>query len=154
MEIENELEKLNNLSLDEFVAEVNRLVEITQNCFEDALLSNALDFFSHGTGIEYYYLVYAMAEAEIKRAVKRGVQGGAISELLEECIMSERRFYELLYKPESFDDKLIKWLPDECQYNNILVKYITEGKSNLQLILQAAKLRPDMAQVFKCWIGA
>lgn len=148
------IEELNKLPLDEFTGEIQRLIGESTSCFEDSLLSEALEFFAQGTGIEYNYMLFAMAESEIKKAVANGAQKAQISELLEECICAERRFYELLYKPEAFEEKAIKWLPGECQYNDILVRFLVGGKKQVRMILDAARLRPDMAQVLKCWIGA
>lgn len=146
--------ELNNLPLDEFIVEVKRLVKESPSCFEDVLLNAALEFFEGGTGIEYSFLLFSMAEEEIRRAVEKGANGEAVSELLEECVLTERRFYELLYKPESFSEKAIKWLPGECRYNDILVRFLAGGKKQLGLVLEAAKMRPDMAKALKCWIGA
>ncbi len=147
-------EKLNTLPLDEFTTEIFRMISESQSCFEDEALSETLEYFSRGTGVEYNFMLYAMSEAEIKKAVKNGAQGAVISELLEECVIAERKFYELLYKPESFEGDRIKWLPGECQYNDILVQFILSGKQKKYLLVEAAKLRPDMAQVLKCWTGA
>lgn len=140
--------------LDDFVAEIKRVVSETPDCFENPLLGEALEYFSQGTGVEYNFMLYAMSEEELRRAVPKGLINASCAELLEECVMAERRFYEFLYKPESFEAEAIKWLPGECRYNDILYRFIVGGKKETRMIIEAAKMRPDMAQVFKCWMGA
>lgn len=152
--MEEKIRQWDGLPLDEFTEEIKKVISETPNCFEDELLSLALEYFSQGTGIEYNFMLYAMAEEELRRAAKNGLINAGLADLLEECVMAERRFYEMLYKPESFEPEAIKWLPGECQYNDILFRFICDGKKNPRMIIDAAKMRPDMAQVFKCWMGA
>ena len=62
--------------------------------------------------------------------------------------------YELLYKPEVFTEKGIRWMGTEVRYNDILYRFISSGAKDLKMTLEAAKLRPDMANVIKTWLGA
>ena len=152
--VEEKLEQLNNLPFDDFQVAVNALISNSPACFEDELLNAAVDYFASGTQIEYCFLLYRMSEEEIKRAVDRGVDGKAIFELFNECICTERQLYERLYKPEVFTEKGLRWMPVEVRYNDILYRFIAGGAKDLKSVLEAAKLRPDMSNVIKVWLGA
>ena len=75
-------------------------------------------------------------------------------ELFNECICTERRMYELLYKPFVFTEQGLRWMEAELRYNDILYRFIASGAKDLKLTLEAAKIRPDMANVIKVWLGA
>ena len=152
--IEEKIEQLDRMPFDEFKIAVDAVINASPSCFDDALLNAAVDFFAQGTQIEYCYLLYRMSETEIKRAVERGVDGNAIFDLFNECIYTERKMYELLFKPEVFTEKGIRWMELNVRYNDILYRFLQDGAKNLKMTLDAAKLRPDMANVIKVWLGA
>ncbi len=151
---EEKLQQLDDLGFEEFCIAVNRLIKETSACFDDEFLNAAVDYFSQNNQIEYCFLLYRMVEEEIKRAVERGTTGEAISELFVECICTERKMYESIYKPEVFTEKGFKWVSSEVRYNDILYRFVSGGGKELKLCLEAAKIRPDMANVIKIWLGA
>jgi hypothetical protein len=95
-----------------------------------------------------------MAEEEIKRAVERGAEGAAFAELFIECICTERKMHELLYRPEMFTVEGINRMPSRVRYNDRLFRFVNGGGRDLKLCLEAAKIRPEMANVIKKWVGA
>ncbi len=151
---EDIIKQLDEMPFDDFKIAITGIIQETASCFEDALLNSAIEYFATASQIEYCYLLYKMSETEIKRAVERGADGKAIFELFNECICTERKMYELLYKPEVFGEKMILWMPTDVRYNDILYRFIAGGAKDLKLCLEAAKLRPDMANVIKVWLGA
>ncbi len=148
------LKQLEEMSFDEFKIAVSGLIQETSSCFEDPVLNSAIEYFEKKDQIEYCFLLYKMSEAEIKRAVEKGANGKAIFELFNECICTERKMYELLYKPFVFTEKGLRWMDEELRYNDILYRFIAAGAKDLKSTLDAAKLRPDMANVIKVWLGA
>ncbi len=146
------LEELNKVNLSDFLAKTREYISGVPACFEDPFLNEALAFFEGKEPVEYMALLYEMSEEEIKRAVKNGAKGEAIAEIFVDCIVTERRFYESLYKEESFSEKAIRWLPKEAQYNDYLYRFVMDGGMDKQLLLEAAKLRPDMANVISAWL--
>ncbi len=152
--IEEKIQQLDNMPFEDFKLAINLIIKETPNCFEHPLLNSAIDYFAKGTQIEYCYILYRMSEEEIKKAVDRGVKGEAFFDLYSECINTERKMYELLYKPEVFTEKGLKWMSDELKYNDIMFRFISGGALDYKLPIEAAKIRPDMANVIKVWIGA
>ncbi len=148
------LKQLEEMSFDEFKIAVSGLIQEASSCFEDPVLNSAIEYFEKKDQIEYCFLLYKMSETEIKRAVEKGTNGKAIFELFNECICTERKMYELLYKPFVFTEKGLRWMDAELRYNDILYRFIAGGTKDLKLTLEAAKLRPDMANVIKVWLGA
>ncbi len=152
--VDEKLKQLDQMPFDDFKVTVNGLIQKASSCFEDEFLNAAIEYFFSASQIEYCYLLYKMSEEEIKRAVERGANGAAIFEIFNECICTERKMYELLYKPEVFTEKGIRWMGTEVRYNDILYRFISTGAKDLKMTLEAAKLRPDMANVIKTWLGA
>ncbi len=152
--IEEKLECMKKLNFEELKDCIKDIMKNTPSCFEDEFLNAALDSFSKSDNIGYCCLLYMMAEEEIKRSVKNGADGKAISELFEECILTERRMYEQIYRPECLTEKGVAWLPSDVRYNAMLYGFLNGGKKDLKVLLEAAKLRNDMALVIKTWLGA
>ncbi len=146
------IEELYKANLADFLAKTREYISTVPSCFEDPFLNEALVFFEENEPVEYLALLYEMSEEEIKRAVKNGADGEAIAEIFVDCIVTERRFYESLYKDESFSEKSINWLPKEAQYNDYLYRFVMDGGQDRKLLLEAAKLRPDMANVISAWL--
>ncbi len=146
------IELLKEAPLSEFLAKTREYISAVPSCFEDPFLNEALVYFEENEPLEYLALLYEMSEEEIRRAVKNGADGNAIAEIFVDCIVTERRFYESLYKDECFSEKGIQWLPKEAQYNDFLYRFVMDGGSDKQLLLSAAKLRPDMAGVISAWL--
>ncbi|MCR5021374.1 glycosyltransferase [Ruminococcus sp.] len=151
---EEKLKKLDELGFDEFEVAINNLIKQVSSCFEDDFLNAAIDYFEKKSPIEYSYILYKMSEEEIKRAVEKGCNGAAIYELYIQSICTERKMYEMLYKPEVFTERGLNWVSSEVRYNDLLYRFITSEKPDLKLCLEAAKIRPDMANVIKVWIGS
>lgn len=80
-------------------------------------------------------------------------EGQAIDERMMYAVVAGREYFEFIYKPECFGEEVISWLPAEVQYNDILYRFLAGGKRDLRSLLGAAKLRPEMAQIIKAWIG-
>ncbi len=152
--IEEKIKQLDEMSFDDFKLTINALISTTPSCFEDEFLNSAVDYFAAKSQIEYCFLLYRMSEEEIKRAVDKGATGEAIFELFNECICTERRMYELLYKPFVFTEEGIRWMSSEIKYNKYLYEFISGGCKDIKVTLEAAKIRPDMAKVIKVWLGA
>ncbi len=152
LDTEARIQYFDSLPIDRFIQAVKALARESENCFEDEFLCALLEAYSTNEGVEYNYLLYTMAEHEIKRAAKNGVSGASLSGIIEEYIFAERHFYELLYTPEALSGKLINWLPVECKYNDLLYRFVSLGKKNLKMVLEAAKLRPDMAKAFSAYL--
>ncbi len=154
-DIDARITYFDSLPLDRFTETIRRLAKsaVTTGAFGDPFLSALLTAYEPTNGVEYFCLLFLMAESEIRRAAENGADGKAIDGLMTEYINAERQFYELLYLPTSFDIKTIQWLPQECRYNDILYRFVKNGKKDLQMVLEAAKLRPDMAKALSAWIG-
>ncbi len=152
--IDELLKELNEVSFDDFKVIINNMTEQSESCFEDEKLNSVLAFFEKEQQILYSYVLYKMVETEIKRAVERGASGNSIAELYIECIQTERKMFEMLFKPEVFTPQGLNWVEPEVRYNDILYRFISGGGKDLKLCLEAAKIRPDMANVIKVWLGA
>ena len=148
------VEELNKLNLSDFLGRTREYISSVPACFEDDFLNEALVFFEKNEPVEYLALLYEMSEEEIKKAVRNGADGKAIAEIFVDCIVTERRFYESLYRDECFCENGIGWLPVEAQYNDFLYRFVMDGGSDKSLLLSAAKLRPDMANVISAWVTA
>ncbi len=148
---------VDSLPLDRFMKIVKEYIDKANaagtGAFGDPFLSALLTAYEPTNGVEYFCLLFLMAESEIRRAAETQADGKALDGLMTEYINAERQFYELLYLPTSFDIKTIQWLPRECRYNDILYRFVKNGKKDLQMVLEAAKLRPDMAKAISAWIG-
>ena len=152
--VDEMIRQLDEMPFEDFQTAVDEVIEKSPACFDDELLNHAIDYFSVKNPIEYCFLLYRMSEEEIKRAVERGVGGEAIFELFNECICTERRMYEMLYKPEVFTEKGIRWMSPRVRYNDILFRFINGSNRDIKVTLEAAKICPDMAKVIKVWLGA
>ncbi len=151
---EEKLKQLEEMPFDDFKTAVNDLIKGSEACFDDVMLNAVIDEFVSKDQIEYCYTLYRMAEEEIKRAVSRGVDGKAFSDLFTECILTERKMYELLYRKEMFTESGLKRVPAEVRYNDLLFRFVKGGGREFRLCLEAAKVRPEMANVIKTWLGA
>ena len=100
--------------------------------------------------VKYSYLLCFLAEKELQ---KIAAGAGAIGEWMEQYILTERQYYERLYRPECLQGEAVKWLSAEVQSNGILYRFLLGGKKELRLLIEAAKLRPAMAQLIKRWLG-
>ena len=156
-DVERRIVYLDALPIEKFSENVKSLAEEVRlnggNTFEDPFLAALLEAYEGSEGPEYYRLLGVMAENEIKRAVENGADGKAIDELMTEYMNTVRNYYELLYLPISFGEGMIKWLPEDCRFNDALYRFKEGTQKELQLVLDAAKLRPDMAKVLSTWVG-
>ena len=151
-DVDSRIMYYDSLPIDRFMEKIRALAEASENCFEDPFLSALLEAYAESNGVEYNALLFVMAETEIKRAANNGAGGAALSGIIEEYIAAERNFYELLYLPTALSNKEIAWLPGECKYNDLLYRFVTGGKKNLKMVLEAAKLRPDMAKALSAYL--
>ncbi len=151
-DVDSRIMYFDSLPLERFTEKIRELADASENCFEDPFLSALLEAYAESNGVEYNALLFVMAETEIKRAANNGAGGAALSGIIEEYIAAERNFYELLYLPTALSNKEIAWLPGECKYNDLLYRFVTGGKKNLKMVLEAAKLRPDMAKALSAYL--
>ena len=152
--LEEKIAKLEAMPFEDFKTAINSVIAESKACFDDEVLNSALEHFSQNGQIKYCFILYRMTEEEIKRAVKNGAKAEAFFDLFVQCICTERKMYELLYKPEVFSKEGLNWVESEVRYNDILYRFVSDGGKDLKLCLEAAKIRPDMANVIKIWLGA
>ncbi len=151
-DLDSRIMYFDSLPLDGFMEKIRALADASENCFEDPFLSALLEAYAESNGVEYNALLFVMAETEIKRAANNGAGGAALSGIIEEYVRAERNFYEMLYLPTALSNKEIAWLPGECKYNDLLYRFVSLGKKNLKMVLEAAKLRPDMAKALSAYL--
>lgn len=92
--------------------------------------------------------LYRQAEQQLWNAFYAG-QG--IDERMMYAIVAGREYFESIYMAEDIAGESISYMPMEVQYNDILYRFLAGGKKNLQSLLAAARLRPEMAQIIKAW---
>ncbi len=126
---------------------------VGKGAFEDPFLTKVLIDNEKEQGVVCYGVLYLMSEAEIKHAVKFGAAGDAISGLVNEYINAGAELCKKLVNPASTSWHPEGWLVTEYKYTGLLFRFINEGKKDLQMVLEAAKLRPDMAKSLSVWIG-
>lgn len=93
---------------------------------------------------------YRHAGQEVRTAF---LSGKPVSELMEQYILMGRQYFEVIYRPERFAEGSVSWLPAEVQYNDILYRFLLGGKKELRILLDAARLCPETAQLIKAWLG-
>lgn len=93
---------------------------------------------------------YRQAEQNLQNAF---LSGQPVDYWMELAAVEGRTYFEQIYKPESFRVETIGWLPAEVQYNDILCHFILDGKKDFRGLIEAAKLRPEMAQIIKMWLN-
>lgn len=145
-------EKLLEIDLEDYMQLIREAFTRQTETAVLLMQESLLDQLSKEAPIKYIALLFVMAETELKR-VAESKKNVRVSELMEDYIRTERMFYESLFKPECFTRLGIKWLSPECQSNDLLVRFLNGGKSQPKLLIEAAKLRPDLAQVIKVWLG-
>ncbi len=148
------LQLLQRLPFEAFMKYVSKLTTASLQCFEDPFFERALTFFEERDQIKYLAILYKLSETELKRAVSRGITGSVISSLMKESVLAARKMYELIYTPESLSQRGIIWLSHECRFNAVVSGFLKSGERDFALLLEAAKIRPEMAQVIKSWLAA
>ncbi len=143
--------------LEEFMQKAEELLKERNDKREGTFWQEALNHLEKKSTVKYMFLLYRMAETELLKTVAvsdaaRDKQY-AIGEMMESCIRTGRFFYEALYRPECFSENGICWMPADCRYNNILVKFLDGGKKEVKELLEAAKLKPVMVPVIKTWLA-
>lgn len=147
------LRLLQELPITEFMQHVTRLTTASIQCFEDPFFERVLTYFEERDPIKFLGTLYKMSETELKKAVSRGITGPVIPSLIKESAGAARKMYELIYTPESLSQKGIIWLSDECRFNALITGFLKGGEKDFKVLLEAAKIRPDMAPVIKSWIA-
>lgn len=145
-----------SLPLEEFMQEVRVLLSEEGLLGDGAFWKDALDRLERDSIVKYTYLLYRMAEAELQQMAASGsisAAQGMVGEMMESCTRTGRAFYEALYRPECFSERGIRWMPLDCRYNDILVRFLDGGRKELKKLLEAAKLRPEMVAVIKAWLA-
>lgn len=147
------------LPLEEFMQQAEVLLS------ENALLPNetfwqdTLKYLEKKSMVKYVFVLYRVAEAELlwmvtaDDAANSKKESYVVGEMMESYICTGRRFYEALYRPECFSKQGIGWMPKDCRYNDILVRFLNSGKLKLSMLLEAAKLKPAMVPVIKAWLA-
>ncbi|MGN0506379.1 MAG: glycosyltransferase [Lachnospiraceae bacterium] len=148
--VQEQEETLESLPLEEFKLKIAVMYSCQDMLQNKISWNETLDRLKQTSPVKYSYLLYCLAAAELQKAVNSGAQVG---ELMEYYVLTGRTYYEALYRPECFAKDVISWLPEEVRYNDILYRFITGGKREMRTLLDAAKLRPEMAQVIKKWVG-
>jgi hypothetical protein len=152
--VDEKLAQLEAMPFDDFKTAISGVIADSKACFDDEVLNAAVEYFSQRNQIEYCFILYRMTEEEIRRAVENGAKAEVFFDLFVQCICTERKMYELLYKHEVFTEEGLNWVENEVRYNDILYRFVSDGGKDLKLCLEAAKIRPEMANVIKVWLGA
>lgn len=148
------IDLLSRMPFEEFMEAIDNELAKTTNRFESEFFGRVLEYFEKESVVLYSYVLYRMTEEEIMAAVANGAGGKAIDELMSECVLTERRMYEALYRPEMLDGQHFNLLDERVKYNDVLTRFVRGGKKDFRLLLEAGKLRPSMALVMKAWLGA
>lgn len=141
------------MPLDEFMPYVREAFLSQSELAGRLLTEEVLNCLMTEAPVKYTGLLSVMAEEELKRAAADGRGGAEFAGLLEDYIRTERMYFEGLFREECFTERGMKWMSAECRCNDILLGFLNGGKKELKLVLEAAKLRPDLAQVLKQWLG-
>ncbi len=143
------------LPLEEFMYKTEELLKEEMMKGKETFWQEALNHLEKKSTVKYMFLLYRMAETELLETVTgaAGDKQYVIGEMMESCIRTGRFFYEALYRPECFSENGICWMPADCRYNNILVKFLDGGKKEVKELLEAAKLKPVMVPVIKAWLA-
>ncbi len=139
-------------NFDEFKIYMFSEINKTLHPFGDKELLTKADSLYNTDEIKYLFMVSKMAEKELKDMVS---ENSAMQNtgLFKEYVLTERKMWEKLMRPEAFDPEIIKWADDEMIYNDILYRFVMGGEKELKSLLSAAKMRPDMANVIKVWLN-
>lgn len=147
-----------SLPLEEFMQRTEELLAEEYSLNEGTFWQDILNSLEKESIVKYMFALYRMAETELLQTVSINMSSDSrkcymISEMIESCVRTGRVFYEALYRPECFSEKGIQWMPVDCRYNDILVRFLDGGKRELSMLLDAAKLRPEQVPVIKAWLA-
>lgn len=150
-------ESLDTLDFNSFRILVSILIENTKSLFEDRLLKRLQERYKEKQPAEYHYLLSKIYETDCRRCANANGNRDKISELFPQSIVFEHDAYHFLQESGSLEGGLAERLSDDIGYNDRMYRFlmrVLDGKEpELSLILEAAKLRPQVVPVLKFWIG-
>lgn len=112
----------------------------------------SLRLLSEESTVRYCYLRYRLSEAAALEAAKHPEQS-VVGEQMAQSVRLGREFYEMLYRPDCLTGSGLEWLPADCRCNAVLTRFLEGNQRELALLLEAAKLRPELVPVMKAWLA-
>lgn len=140
------------MPLEDFMRHTKERVTVEQVSDSKIPWQEILETIEKEDSVKYYYLLSDIALAELCAAVRQNPLA-PVGQWIEEEVGIRRSVFETLFREECFSSEGIKWMSLECQCNDVLYRFIQEGKKELKLLLEAAKMRADIAPVMKAWLS-